>query len=202
MYPGKRFAQRTLSQRREKSINQSRTAATGSRRTRVRQRLHVIHEQRVQVPETRTSFLGDIQAEEEDEHGSSRVFQAGSPAMDTVASTPLLAPGSQQLMDLIQQQQQDELTNFFRTICSTVRKFQPANVIKIKKIMSSAIHDIELRELQPTGEQTLSTSGILREQVQRPPRLLSMLLSIASFDGGQTLIQEEADCSLDDDVFD
>lgn len=72
--------------------------------------------------------------------------------------------------------QDDELAQFFRRICSTVRKLKPVNVIKIKRILSTAIHHTELKELE-TQQEEASESTLV------------------------AVNEEEGEGDLDDDVF-
>lgn len=172
MYPVKRFAQRRLSHRRSNRFDQNRRSLSSVSLV-SRRRLHAVHEQSSRVPEASTRLLESIREEE--------TLRVGSAA----ASTPLLpttTPGNQQLLELIRRHQEDELAVFFRTICSSVRRFQPANVIKMKRILSAAIHDTEMKELDGTDAHSLS-----------PP---------VSLDGDETLLGEDtAENDLEDDVF-
>lgn len=115
------------------------------------------------------------------ESQSPGVVQGSTPYMlSPMASTPLPVAGSHQdLLEIIRRHQEDELAHFFRSICSAVRQFKPANVIKIKRILSTAVHLTEEEELQEQEKETVCT--------------------LASWTTSATEEVEESD--LDDDVF-
>lgn len=94
------------------------------------------------------------------------------------SSTPLptTAAAHQELLAMVRRHQDDELAQFFRRICSTVRKLKPVNVIKIKRILSTAIHHTELKELE-TQQEEASESTLV------------------------AVNEEEGEGDLDDDVF-
>lgn len=51
------------------------------------------------------------------------------------------------MLQLTRSHQEDELAQFFRDICSTVRTFNRQSVLQIKRILTTAIQEAEEQEL-------------------------------------------------------